>query len=662
MLSPPQADALRAAFAIFHQTESLTLSQWAELHFELAPGSSQSTGPWKCYGYQRGIMDLISNDSVEQLTIQKSARVGYSKMLVAALGYFAQYKQRNQSIWQPNDEAMRIFAQTEIEPLLRDMKIMRSVFPVYRTRSDNKNSRLVQFTSTTLHTRGGKSQNNFASITVAAAWLDEVEKFDLKIGKAGDPLVLARKRLEGATYPKMVVGSTPLEKVGSIVEAQRLAAEIDLRYHIACPHCGEDHPLVWGGPGAAYGLTWTKGHPEGVRHVCPHCGAEIAQADYLACADVGRWKSQAGTWLDDAGRFRSASGSVLRTPASVGVHIWSAYSPQTTWVRIARDFVEAEAAAQVGRAGPMISFTNETLGLTWETPADRVEVEALKQRAGGYQLRMVPDEVLGIVVGVDTQDNRFELVAWGYGRGEESWLIDYAVLHGDPGRKSTWDLLDGYRATRFERIGGGTIGIDGMAIDTGGHFTHQAYNYCRMRKSQNIFAVAGNRQDGQAIHGKSNLIDVNWSGRILKGGVRLYFVGTDTAKDLLHARLRIAAPGPGYVHFPEDLPEEFWPGFASEARMLQKTSSGERFRWTKVELRNEPLDCTVYAMFTAHALNWDTFTDSMWSQKAARMLNAAGQITPPAGAPTVRPIQPPAPARRPAAPNPFASDAWSSRL
>jgi len=43
--------------------------------------------------------------------------------------------------------------------------------------------------------------------------------------------------------------------------------------------------------------------------------------------------------------------------------------------------------------------------------------------------------------------------------------------------------------------------IEAMAIDTGGHFTHQAYNYCRLRERMRVFAVRGDRSPARLGQG-----------------------------------------------------------------------------------------------------------------------------------------------------------------
>jgi phage terminase large subunit GpA-like protein len=120
--------------------------------------------------------------------------------------------------------------------------------------------------------------------------------------------------------------------------------------------------------------------------------------------------------------------------------------------------------------------------------------------------------------------------------------------------------------------------------------------------------------------------DVNWKGKIIKSGVKLWHVGTDTAKDLLHGRLKVTQPGPGRVHFSKELPAVFYDQLTAEARMLQKTAQGERHRWVRVRSRNEVLDCTVYAIFASHVLDLHRYTEAMWARLEAAVQPRVGDL------------------------------------
>ena len=222
--------------------EPLTLSQWSAKHFYLSAESSQKTQRWRAYGYQIGIMDCMSNDDIEEVDFQKSARLGYTKCLLAMMGYTAQHRRRNQAVWQPTDDDSDDFCKTEVEPMLRDVRAMRDVFPLAMAKSKNHTLQQKKFLGSVLKLRGGKAAGNFRRLTIAVAILDELDGFDWEIEKAGDPWTLAHKRLEGATFPKLICGTTPRIKGLSHIENRMQAATVRMQYHTNCPHCKVEHP------------------------------------------------------------------------------------------------------------------------------------------------------------------------------------------------------------------------------------------------------------------------------------------------------------------------------------------------------------------------------------------------------------------------------------
>jgi len=236
--------------------------------------------------------------------------------------------------------------------------------------------------------------------------------------------------------------------------------------------------------------------------------------------------------------------------------------------------------------------------------------------AEDYRRFSVPLGGLVLVCGVDVQDNRFEAVTWAIGRGEEMWCVDYSSIPANPADEREWgEKLDPYLDTVFQHQAGQGMKIEAVAVDTGGHFTHQAYNYCRLRERRRVFAVRGDPEPSKMIKGKATIQDVNWRGKMLNGGVRCWYVGTDTAKDLIYGRLMVTQPGHGYIHFTKDLPPEFYHQLTAESRVPVRGARGTVYRWVNTKRsRNEALDCTVYAIFCTHALNLHVYTDAMWSR------------------------------------------------
>lgn len=635
--------AIRSGLLPLKAVEPLRLSQWAARHFYLSAESSYVEQHWAAYPFQSAIMDCISHDEIEEVVVEKSARVGYTKMILAAIAYFAQHRRRNQAVWQPTDEDSDEFVKTELEPMIRDVPAMRQVFPEFLQKHRHNTLRQKVFLGSILHCRGGKAAKNYRRISISVAFVDELDGFDLDVEGEGSPFELARKRTEGATYRKIVAGSTPKTKQFSMIGTRREQAELRFQFRVPCVHCGVEHPLRWGDKKSRYGFKWTDDDPDTVRHLCESCGTLSSQADYLSVWHRGRWVAQDGTWIDSECVFRDAQGSARAAPRSAAFHVWTAYSPQTSWADIVRQFLSALKKARAGDNAELKTFYNTTLGEGWEEEVEKADQHELQQRAEAFPLRVVPRGALILGAGVDLQDDRFHINGWGFGRGEEMWTVDRMIIHANPAEDASWDKLWAYLQTKFPHAAGGKLGYEAVAIDTGGHFTHQVYNFCRMHMRSRVYAIKGESKYGQPVKGRAALQDVNWRGLIIKNGVKLWHVGTDTAKDLLFGRLKVTQPGPGYVHFSRDLPDDYYEQLTSEARVMQRTHQGEAHRWTKVRnnARNEDLDATVYAIFAAHMLDLHRYTGSMWDRLEAAVQPPTDDLfqagTAPAPAPSEAP-------------------------
>ena len=626
--------ALRRELDSLRALPPISLSEWARKHFVLAGESSHQRGAWEPWPFQVGIMDAMSNDDIYEVDVMKSKRVGYTKMLVASIAFDASYRRRNQAVWQPTDDDRDSFVKSEIEPVFHGIP---SVAAARRlTKGAEDTIKYKQFRDSVAHFLGGKAARAYRRITVAVAILDEWSGFDPVIEKSADPGTLAKGRLEGAPYPKFIGGSTPRTKNHCHVERSRLTADADLRYFIRCPHCNEEHRLTWGGKNLPHGFKWTKGEPDSVRHVCPHCGGEIRQADYLQ-AWVGAWVCiRTGIRYGADRVWRNAAGEEIRPPRHVAFQIWSAYSPQRSWPDIVREFEEALEVAAIGNFGPMQGWVNETLGETWEAVGDRSDEHALKKRAEPFPLCVVPVGALVLTAGVDLQGNRWEIGVWGWALGMESWTIDHHVIEGNPQSEDDWDQVAAYLRRRYPQAwpGGGGLGIEAITIDAN-YQTQAVLNFVRThQKSLPVYAGRGEGDPKKPIKGPASSQDVTWKGQKWPRGVKLWQVGVKAAKDLLHGQLALErCEGqqrlPGSVHFSHELEREWYEQLTAEQRILVSTPTGSLERWVKRRPRNEVTDTRNYAMHAAHMLGMPTWTAARWAQIEMRVQPQSGSTTVP---------------------------------
>ena len=599
-----------------------TLSQWAAANFVLAGESSHQKGAWEAWPVQEGILDFMSDDRIEELGVMKSKRVGYTKMLTAFIAYNVAHRRRKQALWQPTDDDRDSYVKSEIDPVLGEG----GVAAVARARKAGPNTdtiKMKQFRDSVLHLLGGKAKRAYRRITVAVAMLDEWSAFDQQVEKSGDPGGLAKGRLEGAPYPKFVGGSTPGTKGLCHVERACDNAEAFVKYHIDCPLCGVEHPLMWGGPGVAHGFKWDKDRPGTVRHVCPHCHGSITQADYLRGGKplVGTWVClRTGLRYGPDRIWRDQSGMPCRPPRTLGVQLWSAYSPQRSWESIVTEFCAAYIALQKGDAGPMQLFVNETLGETWEVKGESADEHVLQQRAEPFPLATIPRGALVLTAGIDVQRNRWEIAVWAWGRGLESWTVEHTIIEGNPAAEEDWERVTEYLQRRYEQAAPatGSLGLSAISIDSSDQ-TQAVYNWVRAAQVRlpQLRAIKGDNSDSRPILGPSSLQEVNWRGKKIQRGIKLWLVGVDSAKDYLLGQLAIAAPGPGYLHFSQDLPREWFEQLTSEQRILVRKQGTEAYRWVPRRSRNEVLDCRNYALHAAMGLGLHQWTDAKWSRQEA---------------------------------------------
>jgi len=108
------------------RTIAIKGAEWANKHFRLAAGSSQEEGFWETLPLQVVPLNMMCNRAIAELTMQKSARVGWSKLVIAAnTCLHAQFK-TNSVIYVPTESDAKNISVTEIE-LREDLQALREI-------------------------------------------------------------------------------------------------------------------------------------------------------------------------------------------------------------------------------------------------------------------------------------------------------------------------------------------------------------------------------------------------------------------------------------------------------------------------------------------------------------------------------------------------------
>jgi phage terminase large subunit GpA-like protein len=164
-------------------------------------------------------------------------------------------------------------------------------------------------------------------------------------------------------------------------------------------------------------------------------------------------------------------------------------------------------------------------------------------------------------------------------------LLDHVILPGDTAQPEVWEDLGALLAM---------IQVDIACIDSG-YNTSMAYAFCESRKW--AVPIKGMPGSGRPLVEDERRRKQRLRTRRKKGAA-VEPLGVDQGKALLYARLRMRAPGQGYLHFPNNgaFDDEYFAQLTAEKLVTKIRGTRPLLEWVQTRPRNEALDCLVYAL------------------------------------------------------------------
>jgi phage terminase large subunit GpA-like protein len=684
----------------------LLVSEWADKFRQLSSKASARPGQWRTdvVPYMREIMDAMSlSHPCADGDFKKGTQIAGSEGLYNAIGYTVDLVPCPIMLVMPTVDTAKTISQQRLQPMIDDTPPLAKKLGTQKSRDTSNTTLRKDFPGGMLLLRGANSGPGLRNVPVRVLLMDEIDAYPDDVDGEGDPCVLAEKRTESfGARAKRFTCSSPKIRGKSRID-RRYNRGTRALYYVPCPHCHHEQWLKWqqvrwemekrrelicGDCG-----TITEYHGAAPT-ICPHCEVaakpgtlhetatdDVAEAWYECEACTGRIDEHHKTSMLERGRHIHAApgiGEVLadddpnphaiwawlsgkvcrflpRYRRPLSWHVSALYSPLGwfSWRKAVMQFLEAQKGGYNEETGETLAqvFDNTVLGESYEIKGEQPEHLPLKLRAEPYALATVPAGALLLLAGVDMQGDRLEIKVKGYGRGQESWLIDYQRIYYAPGAKrpsaAEWDQLIALRDKAYQHAGGQTLRITAMLVDSG-YLTQEAYDFCRKWSRKHVIATKGLSQRGKAILGRPTLQDVNHNGKMIKAGVQLWPIGTDTGKELVYTRLGIREPGPGYMHFPRELPDEYYEQLTAEKRVPRRVRGVEINEWIKTRERNEALDLEILCQAAfiyagGQRINWDQLEQvinpeqrDLFAAPVKRPAPAAQTVeSPPAAAPAI---------------------------
>lgn len=585
---------VKKSVSYFKPPEQLTVKEWSDKYRMLSVENSAEPGRWRTSRtpYLEEIMNAFNDPKVRREVVVASSQVGKTECEMNMLGYAIDIDPGPIMWVTPTQDNAEDFSKRRIAPMIRDTRPLRKKVSDSKSRNSNNTVLKKRYPGGMLTLTGSNSPANLASVPCRYVFGDEIDRWSTDAGGEGDPWSLLEARTTTFFNHKMVQVSTPTIKGHSAIEK---AFQLGTQEYwcVECPHCHEFHFIEFEHIKFEYSVNKIDGNKQfnvdKVEYACPECGC--ISSEYEIKHSNHKWIAKNPDAYKNGVR-------------SFWINAFS--SPWMGWAKIVLKFLEAENDPE-----KLKTVYNTLLGKLWEDRSAQIDEDVILDRREKYEAEL-PDGVLCLTCGVDTQDNRLEYEVVGHGLNRITWGIRKGIIMGKPDNDDTWNRLDGVIDHEYLFKDGKRLKISATLVDSGGHYTQEVYENCLKRFNKRVFAIKGKGGEGIPYVSpptKVNVVKEDSKGRkMIIGKCFLYTLGVDAGKEKIMSALEVQTAGEQrYCHFPLDEELGYDRNFAVGILSEKLTFKSEKWRWEKIpgHERNEALDCRNYAMAAVRLISPD---------------------------------------------------------
>jgi phage terminase large subunit GpA-like protein len=559
-----------------------------------------------------GILDALDDPTVMEVVAMKSAQVAWTDgVLNNYIGRRIDIDPCPMIVMFAKDQAAKEYNDEKFVPMVEATPRLALKVPVHKARDRDNRNNFKSFPGGFLKFVGSNSPSSVKSTPAPVVAIEEPDDCNENLKDQGDTITLLKERTKTYARRKVIFGGTPTIEGLSRVEAAYKGSD-QRKFYVPCHHCDDSHVLMW-----EY-VRWKeepesnhevfgKARPDTAYYVCPHCGGEWNDVEKNRNVRQGVWRANA--------EFYGVAGFYINELNSP--------FPGSTLQRLVEKRLTAEHALEQGDDTKMRSFRNNSEGLAYAYASELPDANVLRDRAEDYEELTLPWGGLILTAGVDVQHDRLAVIIRAWGRGEESWLLYWNEIHGQTllPEQGAWIELDALLSRQFIHASGASFYLKAVSIDSSdGQTADAVYAYVRRRMGRNYMAVKGaSLDDGREIFSPPKVaVDTNRLQKAHKYGLRPFMVGTQRAKDLMlgvdaqGGRIKLEGSGPGRMHWYKEVRTDYWEQITSEVKAPHRTVRNKKVWQKKSGVRNEALDCEVYALHAARSLKLNLWKEERW--------------------------------------------------
>lgn len=572
----------------------MPFDQWADEHMVIpADSGANEYGKYRSSRtpHARQVMRALSpSHKCKRVAVKGASQMLKTQVALNMLGATIHQAPSN-FLWIVPTGTLVKRSSIRIDKTVRAVPVLTERVASKRSRDAANNLTTKEYPGGTLHILTAGAAANLSEVSARYIVYDEIDRSEGNVGNEGAPGALAEARQttfeqnRKIYYPSSptIEGESPIDTLYKSGTQREAAAE--------CIHCGEVQVLQF------ERLIKSEDGLQ-VMYPCESCGGLHFESDKTRMF-------QNGLWTDGvAGDGETESFTISQMYLPYG---W------LPWWALVRLYEKAKHQLDQGDENEMIVFYNTRLARCWARQKEQAKYDELMARAEDYLLGTVPAKALVLTAAIDTQNDRLEFKVVGWGEGMESWVIDYQIILGSPADLPTWQRADELLRGRYRHENGQMMVIAGAFVDSGGAHTQDVYSFTASRQKRNIYAIKGaSRPHRPIVSSKPTLVGVTNKGQLEKHGAKMWFIGTDTAKDYLASRWKKVS-GPGAVHFSKDLSEDYYKQLTAEYRTTVYKRGRPVSVWEKKQAdRNEAGDLMVYNLACAQFLGLHKRNEHQW--------------------------------------------------
>ena len=543
------------ALAILRPPEKLTVSEWADKYRVLSELDSASPGQWHTAKtpYLRAVMDAFNDDFIHEITFCAGTQLGKTAAEQNMIGYAVAQDPAPMLVVYPSEKLAKFTSEKRLQPMIK-------LSPALADKFDERGSKDLELSLGGMYIAlvGANSPSELSSRPVRYIFFDEIDKFPKWTGAEAGPLELAAERTKTFYNRKIVKVSTPTLKTGNIWQGWE-TADIQYRYYVPCPHCGEMQTLEF------RQIKWMDGADEtearmAAYYECKYCHETIDDRHKPAMLRMGEWRGEV-----------KAKGRAHK----VAYHLNSLYSPWLTFGDIAAKFISSKDEPAL-----LMNFINSWLAEPWEDKSSKLKSDVVMGKALPYERGRMPEEAQLLTCGIDVQLDHFYFAVRAWGAHMTSWLVDW-------GRVETWADLETVINRNYADMNGVVRNVNLACIDSG-YNTDDVYTFC----ARHMDVLVPSK--GSSLPMKSRYSVTILDKQAAGFGLRLYVMDTNQMKNFIASRMTIDAGAHGSWNVYKGIEREYADQICAEQRVEQKDKKGRvSVVWEKISSHaaNHLLDC-----------------------------------------------------------------------